>query len=143
MLPTHKLPWLTTINLIAFQIGEPARLITSQFVVICGQKSAVNLACACRYLEVASRPQRVMGYTRLIEDPPGVIRLWQLPAGRVRPLSRTSGVVRTTLSFSITSPVISASPPLVDIYPLSSSWRLILASQRASTMCGRDGVEVL
>ena len=34
-----------------FKIGELARLITSQLVAIRGKKSAVNLACACRYIE--------------------------------------------------------------------------------------------
>jgi len=33
------------------KIGELARLITSQLIVIRGKTSAVNLACACRYLE--------------------------------------------------------------------------------------------
>lgn len=34
-----------------FKIWELARLIASQLAVIRGHKSAVNLACACRYLE--------------------------------------------------------------------------------------------
>ena len=33
------------------KIGELTRLIASQLVLIDGRRSAVNLACACRYLE--------------------------------------------------------------------------------------------